>query len=186
MKPAALICALAALAASPGTVETKFHALQIDAYPKGARIPFTDREFNTYLQSAIPTFIGPGIRNARIEMDAGGIVRGYADIDFLKLRQAEGEKPGWLMSQLLAGERPVAITVRLTSGHGKARVDVQRVAVSSLAIEGHALDMLISTFVLPSFPDVKVGKDFALAYHIDHFEFRPGLVTVVLSANRYN
>jgi hypothetical protein len=186
MKPVALICALAALAAGPTSVEAKFHALQIDAYPKGARIPFTDREFNAYLQSAIPAFIGPGVRNARIEIDAGGIVRGYADIDFLMLRQSEGEKPGWLMSQLLAGERPVAITVRLTSAHGKARVDVQRVAVSSLVVEGHTLELLISTFVLPSFPDVKVGKDFALAYNINRFEFRPGVVTVVLNANRYN
>ena len=172
---------LAAVAlAIAGTAESKFHGISIGAYPPGSRVPITIPEFNAYLRTEIPLAIGEGVRNARVETSTGNIVRGFADIDFLKVRQAEGEKPGWLMSQLLAGERPVEITVRLTSGSGKCRVDVLRVSVSGVVAEGRTLDFLISNFVLPNFPDAKVGKDFALAYNIDRLEVRPAAVVVVL------
>ena len=171
-------CALTMLAAT--SAGDKFHALAIGAYPPGSRVAISTREFNSYLQSEIPSLVGPGVRNARVETDTGNIARGYLDIDFLKVRQASGEKPSWLLSQLLAGERPVAITARITSGSGKCRVDVLRVAISGVVAEGRTLDFLIQHFVLPTFPSAKIGKDFLLDYHVDRLEIRPGLVTVVL------
>jgi hypothetical protein len=180
MRILVLGCAVAVVALATGGAAAKFHALAIGAYPPGSRVPITTREFNSYLQAEMPNFIGPGARNARVETDAGNIARGYVDIDFLKVRQAHGDRPNWLMSQLLAGERPVEITVRITSGSGKCRVDVLRVAVSGVVAEGRTLDFLISTFVLPTFPDVKIGQDFALDYNIERLEIRPGVVTVVL------
>jgi hypothetical protein len=177
----AVFCLGCALA-TPGVTNAgaKFHGLAIGAYPQGARVAITNREFNVYLQSEIPFVIGPGVRNARVETDAGNIARGYLDIDFLKVRQARGDKPSWLMTQLLAGERPVEITVRVTSGAGKCRVDVLRVVVSGVVAEGRTLDFLIRNFLLPNFPDAKIGKDFSMDYNIDHLEIRPGVVTVVL------
>lgn len=178
MRLLALGCAVVALAATGAAV--KFHALAVGAYPLGSRVPITTSEFNAYLRAETPILIGPGVRNARIETDNGSIARGYVDIDFLKVRQAHGEQPNWLMSQLLAGERPVAITVRITSANGKCRVDVLRVSVSGVVAEGRTLDFLIRNFVIPTFPDVKVGEYFALDYNIDHLEIRPGVVVVVL------
>jgi hypothetical protein len=158
----------------------KFHALAIGAYPPGTRLAITTPEFNAWLHTEVPLLIGPGVRNPRVETDNGGLARGYLDIDFLKVRQAHGETPGWLMSQLLAGERPVVITVRITSGNGKLRVDVLKVSISGVVAEGRTLDFLITNFVLPTFPDVKIGRDFAMDYNIDHLEIRPGVVYVVL------
>ena len=169
---------LAALAA--GSAAAKFHALAVGAYPAGSRVPITMREFNAYLDNEIPFIIGPGVRNARVETDAGDIVRGTADIDFLKVRQAYGEKPNWLLSQLLAGERSVAITIRVTSGAGKCRVDVLKVAVSGVVAEGRTLDFLIANFVMPTFPDAKIGREFPMDYRIDRLEIRPAVVTVVV------
>lgn len=179
MRFVALSFAVLTLSATT-SVEAKFHALEVGAYPPGSRVTFTTAEFNRYLQTEIPVFIGPGVRNARVETAAGNIVRGDTDIDFLKVRQAHGEQPNWLMSQLLAGERPVSITVRVTSGHGMCRVDVLQVSVSGVVAEGRTLDFLIRNFVLPTFPDVKVGQDFPLDYNIDHLEIRPGVVVVAL------
>jgi hypothetical protein len=175
----ALIWAVSAWAAGPAGAEAKFHALETGSYPRGARVQFTTGEIDAYLRKVIPEVIGPGVRNVRIEAGMGNVVRGFADIDFLRVRQAHGEKPNWLITQLLAGERPVEITVRITSGHGDARVDVVRVAISGVVAEGRTLAFLITNFVLPTFPDIKVGKSFALAYDIDRLEVRPGLVTVV-------
>ena len=175
-----LLCALAAIGAALSGAALKFHGLAVGAYPPGSRVVITTAEFNRYLDAEIPNLIGPGIRNARVETSEGGVVRGTADIDFLKVRQATGgEKPSWLLQTLLSGERPVEITVRVTSGHGMARVDVVRVVVSGVAAEGRTLELLISNVLLPTFPDAKVGKEFAMDYGIDHLEVAPGSVTVV-------
>jgi hypothetical protein len=176
----AALTAGALLTAALTGAAAKFHGLAIGAYRPGARVAITMSEFNAYLQTEIPATIGPGVRNARVETDAGNIARGYVDIDFLKVRQAHGETPNWLMSQFLAGERPVAIKVRVTSGGGKCRVDVLSVSVSGVVAEGRTLDFLINNFVIPTFPDVKIGKDFDLDYKIDRLEIRPGVVYVVL------
>ena len=179
----AALVLLAALGFAQATgAGVKFHALAVGAYPPGSRVPVTMREFNTYLAAEIPRMIGPGVRNAHVETRSGDIAVGTADIDFLKVRQAYGEKPGWLMSQLLAGERPVSITIRITSGHGLVRVDVLRVAIGDVIAEGRTLDFLITNFVLPTFPEVKIGKDFPMDYGIDRLEVRPGQVVVVLAA----
>ena len=185
MKVVALALAALVLTAAPTGAAAKFHALAMGLYPPGTRVSITTRELNTYLQSEIPLLIGPGVRNARVETDAGNIARGDLDIDFLKVRQAHGERPGWLLSQLLAGERPVTITVRITSAHGKARVDVLKVAVSGVVAEGRTLDFLITNFVLPTFPDVRIGQDFPLDYNIDHLEIRPGVAWVVLGSQPF-
>ena len=55
--------------------------------------------------------------------------------DFGKLRRAQGHPPGWLMSKLLDGERPVRVTVRIRSANGQATVDVERVEISGLQID---------------------------------------------------
>ncbi len=173
--------ALAAAAASPTqSVRDKFHGLAIGGYPPGSRVLIRMRDLNPYLESLIPFYVPTGLRNVHVETDSNNIVRGTADIDFLKVRQAHGEKPGWLMTQLLGGERPVEITVRLTSAHGKARVDVLKVAISGVVAEGRALDFLITTFVLPNFPEAKIGTEFSLDYNIDHLEIQPGQVAIVL------
>ena len=41
---------------------------------------------------------------------------GTAMVDFGKVRRAQGYHPGWLMSKLLDGERPVSVTARIDSG----------------------------------------------------------------------
>ena len=163
---------------------TKFHSIGDGAYPPGSRITFTQHELNTYIQSEMKNAIGPGVRNGHVEIGTGNIVRGALYIDFLKVRQAHGDPPGWLLSQLLAGERPVAITARLTSSNGHGRVDLLKVEVSKVAAEGRTLDFLIENFVIPTFPDIIVNRDFALGFNIDRIELRPGLATVVLSGKR--
>jgi len=175
-----VIGVFAAAAFAAGGAAAKFHGLAIGAYPPGSRVAIPASEFNDYLKSEVPLVIGPGVRNARVEMDAGNVARGYVDIDFLKVRQSHGEKPNWLMAQLLSGERPVVMTVRVTSGGGKCRVDVRSVSISGVVAEGRTLDFLIEHFVLPTFPDVKIGKNFELGYNVDRLEIRPGVVTVVL------
>ena len=44
------------------------------------------------------------------------------------------------MSKLLAGERPVRVTALIRSESGRAEVDVQRVEISGMVIDGKMLE----------------------------------------------
>jgi hypothetical protein len=148
--------------------------------PGGTSVVFTPAELNAWVGDATRTLAPQGARNPRLEL-ADGRATGYADIDFLKLRQAaSGEAPGWLMRNLFSGVRPVKVIARIQSRNGRARVDVARVEVSGIAIEGPALDFLIEDFVRPLFPNAIVSEWFALQHGIDHFTVNSAGIAVFM------
>jgi hypothetical protein len=106
---------------------------------------------------------------------------GFADIDFVKLRRAQGQPMGWLMEQLLQGEHPVRVDARIRSGAGQATVDVDQVVISGITISGGTLDYLIRNFLWSYYPEAKVGKPFELAHRIDRFEVTPAEVRVFIA-----
>jgi len=161
------------------SVRRKLDLIESDQLKPGARVNLTSRELNAYLVNSLTDYVPQGVRDARLELGDGS-ASGSALIDFLKLRQATGNPPGWIMSRLLSGERPVRVTAQVQSGAGLATVNVQRVEISGVAIDGKMLDYLIDTFVIPQFPDAKVGKPFELAHRIDRLEVKPDAVGVVL------
>ena len=54
------------------------------------------------------------------------------------------------------------------------------VEISGVTIDGKMLDYLIQHYLIPQFPEAKVGQPFELAHHIDHLEVKPEAVGVVL------
>jgi len=94
-------------------------------------------------------------------------------MDFGKLRRAHGYQTGWLMSKLLDGDRPVSVTARIRSAGGRATVDLQRVEISGVAIDGRTLDFLIENILLPLYPDAVVGRPFELGHRIERLEVGP-------------
>jgi len=74
-------------------------------------------------------------------------------VDFGKLRRALGYQTGWLMSKLLDGDRPVSVTARVRSAAGRATVDLERVEISGVAVDGRTLDFLIQNILLPLYPN---------------------------------
>jgi hypothetical protein len=66
----------------------------------------------------------------------------------------------------------------------RARVDVERVEVSGIAIEGHTLEFVIEDYLRPTFPDVVVNEWFGLRFGVERFTVAPGGVTVNVGAGR--
>ncbi len=99
-------------------------------------------------------------------------------VDFGKVRRAQGYQPGWLMSKLLDGERPVSVTARIDSGGGKATVRVERVEISGFQIDGSSLDFLIQNFVIPLYPDAAVDRPFEMGHRIEKLDIQPAAVGV--------
>ena len=161
------------------SAQEKFARIESDRLPAGARIELSAAELNAYLAREAPK-VTDGVRDLRLELVGDGMARGTATIDFARVQRSQGHPPGWLLSRLLEGERPVSVRARIRSSGGQATVDVQRVEVSGVTIQGGPLDFLIQHFLLPLYPDAVVGRPFTLGHRMDRLDIRPRVVTVVL------
>ena len=150
--------------------------IESDRLRAGSRVDLSLRELNAYAAHEAP----PGVRNPRIQVTAPGIASGTALVDFAKVGRAQGYEPGWLMSKLLSGERPVGVTVRIRSAAGQATVDVLRVEISGIEIDGRTLDFLIRNILLAMYPNAVVGRPFELGHRIERLDVGPGPVGVVI------
>jgi hypothetical protein len=153
----------------------KFSLIEHDRLKPGSRVDLTARELNAYVQQNVPD----GVRNPRLELGSG-TATGSALIDFAKIRRAQRKPPGLLLAYLLDGERPVTVNARIRSASGTATVDVQRVEISGITIQGRLLDFLIHNYLQPMFPDAKVGQPFTLGHHMERWDVQPSEVGVII------
>jgi hypothetical protein len=177
------ILLLAPLAAGPQSdylsARDKFDKLRSERLRPGSRVTLSQRELNAWLSTELGAVAPPGVRDPKLELGEQAAI-GSATVDFLKIRQARGKPPGWLMAKLLEGERPVRVKTRIRSKAGLATVDVESVEISGISIEGRVLGYVIDHYLRPNYPDAKVGKPFELGYGIDRLEVRPGAAVVVI------
>jgi len=158
------------------SAQHKFDAIASDRLRPGARVTLSLGELNAWVAEEAPG----GVRNTRLAVSAPGTAVGSALIDFDKLERSEGRQPGWIMSKLLEGERPVRVTARIHSGAGQATVLVDRVEISGVAIDGKTLQFLIDNVLLPLYPDAAIGRPFDLGHRIERLDVQPGGVTVAI------
>jgi len=179
----AVVLATAALSATTNDAQSahaKFYLIQHGKPAPGARISLSNNELSAWIRDESAYWASYGATNLRFDL-APGAATVYADIDFLRARKAAtGEAPGWLLRNLFSGKKPVVVNARFASANGKGKVDVDRVEVNGVAVEGAALDMLIQDYVKPNFPEAKVAEWFPLEFRVNRFTVSPGGVTVVI------
>jgi hypothetical protein len=154
----------------------KLDSIDSDRLPPGARVRLTPPELIAYAAHQAPD----GVRNLNLELPEPGVVKGSALVDFARVRRSQGHPPGWLLSMLLNGERPVSVTARIRSAGGTATVDVQRVEISGMVIDGATLDFLIQNVLLPLYPTAAVGRPFELGNRVERLDVQRGWVDVVI------
>ena len=93
----ALIPLLAAPSPDYLSARRKFDLIESEKLRPGARVVLSASELNAYVANEVAEFSAQGVRNPRLEL-GNGKASGTALIDFLKLRQASGTRPGWVMS----------------------------------------------------------------------------------------
>jgi len=142
----------------------------------GARVDLSLSELNAFAVREVPA----GVRDPKFVLQAPETVTGTAQVDFGKLRRAQGYQPGWLMSKLLDGERPVSVMARIHTAAGKVTVDVKRAEISGLEIDGSTLDFVIQNFVLPFYPEAIVGRPIPMGFRIDRLQVAPTGVAVLI------
>jgi hypothetical protein len=182
MRIACLSAALAAVALpfamaadDYASVRRKIDQIESGKLKPGARLDLTRAELAAYALHEIPE----GMRNPEIATSDAGVTKASALVDFAKVRRSLGGDNS-LVARLFEGERPVSVTARITSGDGKAMVDVERVEISGLVVEGAMLDFLIQHLLLPLYPDAAVGRPFELGHRIERLEPKPRGLGIVI------
>ena len=176
---AASVSLIFATSAGYQSAKSKFGLIEAERLRPGSRVVLSPGELNAYVQQEVRTAVPEGVRDPRVELGHESAT-GTAQIDFGKLRRAQGNPPGWLMSKLLDGERPVKVTARIRSGSGRAVVDVQSVEISGMTIDGRLLDYLIHNYLLPRYPDAKIGEPFELGHRMEKIDVQPAQVAVLI------
>lgn len=170
---------LGATPAEYRSAQHKFDLIDSGRLKPGSRVELTTGELNAYVEREIPMVTG-GVRQPHLALLRPEVAEGTALINFAEVRRSQGNPPGWLMSKLLDGERPVSVTARIRSSAGQATVDVLRVEVGGVTIDGRTLDFLIQHFLLPLYPDAAVGRPFELGDHIEKLDVQPSGVGVLI------
>jgi len=178
------ICLFIFLALSAGdafsddlrTATRKIEDIKSDHLRPGTAVVLTLPELNAWVATQLPD----GVRNGRLRIDSTGIATGTAMVDLAKVSRARGFDPGWLLSKILEGERPVLVTARIQASRGSALVTVKRVEVSGLDIDGKTLDMLIEHVLLPVYPNAAVNHPFDMSHNVERLDIEPALVRVVI------
>jgi hypothetical protein len=158
------------------SAKQKFDAIESGRLRPGAQVTLSYPELTAWVEKEAPK----GVRSPKLRVAERDIATGTALIDFAQLERSQGRQPGWLMSKLLEGERPVAVTAHIRSGAGRATVDLQRVEISGIVIDGRTLDFLIQNFLLAMYPDAVIGKPFELGHRIERLDIVPAAVGVVI------
>ena len=163
-----LVSLVSGLSGEDLSARRKFALIASDRLKPGSVVDLTLPELNAYAQQEAALL--PGVREPKLELPGEQTVVASAVIDFGEFRRGQGIQQGWLTSQLLDGERPVRVLARIQSEGGTATVDVQKVEVSGVAIDGAALDFLIRNLLLPVYPSAVVGRPFELGHRMRKLE----------------
>ena len=159
----------------------KIDLIEEDRAAPGSRIWLSVAELNAYARIEAAKVVPQGLRSPRLELGQGSAT-GSALVDFLKVRELGGPPPSRLIAWFLAGERPVRVTATIESGRRRATVTVPQVTVSGMTAGGAVLDFLIANFLLPFYPQAKIGQPFDLNHGVDRLEVTPAGVRVFMAA----
>lgn len=146
--------------------------------PPGSTITFPADDIEAWVRVLVMTRY-PGVRDPKIVLGMGRVT-GSATIDFAQVMAGQGKPLGTAAALFAGGEHPVTVDARIVSSGGQATVTPTRVEVSGVAVTGSVLDFMIKSFLLPLFPDARIGQPFQLGLGIDRLEVRPGAATVTL------
>ena len=161
------------------SIQRKFSLIESGRLKVGSRLHLTPAELNAYIEHQVPALTG-GVRNPRLRLVGAEVAQATALIDFAEIQRSQGNPPGWLMSQILEGERPVTVTARIRSGAGRATVDILSVEISGQKIDGRTLDFLVQQFLLPLYPEAAPGRPFELGDRIEKIDVTPTEVGVLI------
>lgn len=175
---ALIACCVFAAQTPLQSADAKMKKFEEEKWKPGEIVVFTPAEIEAWVRNEVPMAVPQGIRDPRVELGAGAGTAS-AMVDFVKIEESRGKTPG-MIAKMFSGERPLKVYLRLESSGGRCTVTPTRVEVGGAVVEGRILDVLISTFFRPLYPDAKIGEPFDLDYNIESIQLRPEGIRVAI------
>src|SRR5262245_44297300 len=75
----------------------KLDAIEARQVKRGSTVTFSQAEINAWARVKIPEVVPEGMRDERVEL-GNGVATGYAIVDLLKMRHAQGQSTNWFVS----------------------------------------------------------------------------------------
>ncbi len=176
--PALFAPALFAEDAALRSADAKMEKLSNEQYRRGEVVTFSPAEIDAWVRDEVHKEVPEGIREPKIEPGQDTALA-TALVDFVKIERSRGKTPG-MVAKMFEGERPLKVALRLESAEGRCTVFLTRVDVGGVSLEGRPLDLLLSTFFKPLYPDAKIGEPFEVGYNIERIELRPAAIRVYI------
>ena len=161
------------------SVAKRLDQIQTGKAKPGAVYHFTPAELNAWVRMKVPSIVHDGFREPLLQL-GNGMASASAQVDFLKVRRAEGIETNWLVAKLIQGEKLVTAQATIQSSHGQGVVHIVRVEIGGLAVTGPPLDFLVQNFLLPFYPDAKIDEPFELAGNVDRIVVTPAEARVYI------
>ena len=145
----------------------------------GSRVVFTKPELDAFLNEEVIQVIPGCVYGAYVNLDHGR-ASGGANVNFVKLLAARGSTPGWLLTKMFEGWKPVRAWTRMESSGGRATVYLEKLELSGITVPAMMVDFIMRHFAQRYSPDMRLGQPFGLKHRIDRLELSPGGFAVVM------
>jgi hypothetical protein len=160
------------------SAQAKLDKLTNNKLKPGESVTFSLAETQAWAAAKVAEEVPQGIRDLKIELGED-TASSSAMVDLLKVQQSRGKPVGFAVT-MFQGEHPLKISVRVNSGDGKITVNLTRLELSGVVVEGTALDFLIKSFFVPLYPDAKIGQPVDFDYNVDHIQIHPDGLRIVI------
>lgn len=167
------------------SAQRKVDLIQKDRWPSSNSISFNSQELVALGMVQINAAAPGAVQRPQLTLVRDGATAS-AVVNFDRLRQSSrttNSSGEWLYSRILTGEHPVTVTVEVSSSGGKMTVHPTAVTISGVTLSGGGLEFLLSTFVLPRYPDATIDRPFPLRENIERIRVSPGNALVIRKHN---
>lgn len=145
----------------------------------GSRVMFTKVELDAFLNEEVLQIIPGCVYGAYVNLNYGR-ASGGANVNFVKLLAARGSSPGWLLTRMFEGWKPVRAWARMESSGGRATVYLEKVELSGITVPPMMVDFILRHIAQRYSPDMRLGQPFGLKHRIERLELAPSGFAVVM------
>jgi hypothetical protein len=167
------------------SAQRKVDLIEKDRFPPEGSISFNAQELVALGMEGVNSAAPGAVRRPELTLGRNSATA-TALVNFDRLWQTfkSGDSSDeWFYSRILTGEHPISVSTQATSGRGTMTIHLTSVSISGVALSGSGLEFLISTFLIPRFPDAAIDRPFPLSDHIDRIEVQAGRATVFRQRN---
>ncbi|MSO20114.1 MAG: hypothetical protein EXQ56_06555 [Acidobacteria bacterium] len=141
------------------------------------RIHVSQQESNSLLALDLAGAYPNGVSAVEVEFQSGRVL-GTAQLDFDLLKQSAPTPVPLVWQYLLFGQHALRVEGQLSGTNGQGEFKLEAVTLNGYPVPQILIDALMSIFMTPRFPSVKLDEPFSLPYSIDSLTVLPGRIEV--------